>query len=147
MAYPTAAFNSNSVPFGGFSITLWRTQATPTQIGTYILESCSPTFNAVTIDRPGTDGGDNGFTVVDGKYEGQAVLQLATNATPMPQNGDMFLTSLLGVSSAGSGEAKYFTIINPSPGVSTSDYRKVTCTIRQDKYPTAAMTSTITSAD
>lgn len=135
MSAPNPAYTSNQVPAFGFDVNVYRNQSSPTLLGAYILEATSPTDNGIFIDRPGTDGSDNGWTLVNGKAEGPATFQLATNATPTLKNGDFFKSSKLEVSSGGVGVARYFVIHSPSPTIATSDYRKQSCTIREDKFP------------
>ncbi len=131
----STAYNSNQVPFAGFSVNVYRDQSSPTLLGVYLLESASPTPAAVTIDRPATDGGDNGWALVTGRTEGAAVFQLATSASPTLQNGDFFKTSKFSVTSGGVADPKYFVILSPSLAVGTTEYRKQSCTIREDKFP------------
>jgi hypothetical protein len=140
MPTPNQAYVSNQVPFGGFFIKVYRNQSSPTQLGSadYILETASPTDEVVEGDRPGTDGGDNGFWLVNGKTEGPAVIQLASASTPTLKNGDFFKCSLFSTDSAGAGEARYFVIKSTSPTIGTNDYRKQSVTLREEKFPSVA---------
>lgn len=143
MTTPNQAYVSNSVEFGGLLVTLYRylsgQSVAPTSMGVYILESANPATEAVTGDRPGVDGGDNGFWIVNGKTEGAATLQVATSATPTPINGDIFRVNQFYVDENGTGVDSYYVVENPQPTVSTTEYRKVTCTIREEKFPNAVL--------
>lgn len=146
MPTPNEAYNSNSVPFAGFTVRIFRNRDNPVQIGEYILESASPADSANVIDRPAADGGDNGFVVVNGKTEGNAVFQLPAVGSPTLKNGDMFRCSKFSNDANGNAEVRYFVVHNPSPTIGMQEYRKQSCTIREDKFPTATMQSQVTEA-
>lgn len=138
MSTPNQAYNSNQVPFGGFSVNMYYFPAqdyttAPTLVGEYIMESGSPADTAVTGDRPDVDAGDNGWWLVNGKTEGPGTFQIATTATPTLKNGFLFVTTQFSTDTAGAGERRYFVVQNPSPVVSTTDYRKQNVTLREDK--------------
>jgi hypothetical protein len=138
MPTPNEVYNSGQVPHGGFFAKIYRGQTAPALLGTYLVESAAPSPNAVETDRPHTDGGDNGFVLVDGKKEGAATIQRAAAATPSLKNGDFFKTSVIEVDSAGAAVTEIYVIKGPSQDTDAS-YRKQSCTIRQDKQPTATV--------
>lgn len=137
MPTPNEVYNSNSVPAGTTFVNVYRNQTTPVLLGVYMFESMSPTPEAVVTDRPHVDGGDRGFKVADGKKEGAAVFQRDASA-PSLKNGDFFKTSVLEFDSTGTGVAEYYVIMNASQDTEVG-YRKQSATVRQDKYPTAAV--------
>jgi hypothetical protein len=139
---PNEVFNSNAVPHGGLYVNVYRDQTNPVLLGVYLMEMSTPTENGVVGDRPDTDGGDNGWWLVNGKAEGPATFQIAAGATPTLKNGDMFATSKFSTAANGTGEKRYFAIISPAHDVGMQ-YRKQSCTVRQDKFPTSAMTTNI----
>lgn len=84
------AYNDGGVPTGGFAIQLMRGQPTGTLLGTYVLESFTPTRPSRLTERPDFDGGPNGFKAVNAQEKGSGVIQIATLATMFPQRGDWF---------------------------------------------------------
>ncbi len=107
------------------------------------MESSTPTDQAVVVDRPHLDGGDNGWVLVKGKTEGPAKFQQATAATPTLRNGDMFKTTKFSNDASSVGEARYFAIMNIAYSIEANGYRSYSCTIREDKYSTIAMQTNI----
>lgn len=135
----TTAYNSNAVPFGGIFANFYRNEDTPALLGSYLVETISPADAAVGGTRPAVDGGDNGWWLVPGITEGPATIQLATTATPTLKNGDFCKLSAISVDATGTPEQRYFVVMNPSPAIATTEYRKQSVTLREDKYPTAAV--------
>ena len=84
------SFNDNSVPTGGFAISLSRGAGAGTVLGTYVLESFTPTRPSKLTERPDYDGGPNGWKAVNAQENASGVLQIATSATTFPQRGDWF---------------------------------------------------------
>lgn len=85
------AYNDNTVPHGGFSVTIKRGgTGSPTTVITAIIESITPTYPTVEVRRPDAVGGPNGFALVAGQVEYSGEGQIATSATETPKVGDWF---------------------------------------------------------
>lgn len=142
MANPSpgsAAYNSNAVPFGGRFVYIYRTPASPVQIGLYLVESFSPASAAVVVDRPTEIGGDNGFAIVDGKKEGSIKVQLNVTNTPTLLNGDFFKTSKATYDASGNAVTEIYVLTNMAEAIGTTEYLSQSGTGRQDKFPSAAV--------
>jgi hypothetical protein len=137
----SAIYNDMTVPFGTFLAKIYRTQATPASLGSYLVESWNVTEANVGGDRPNTDGSENGFWIVIGKKEGTAVFQRSTAATPTLQPGDFFKTTYVTVDNAGAAVAEYYVIVSVDNPQATTDYRKQTATVRLDRNPPSSITS------
>ena len=127
MATENQVYVSKGVPFGGLFVEIFRlsdpdNNGSGVSLGTYLLESITPQDSAVLGKRPGTDGGKNGWWLVEGDVEGSAVIQRNLEATPAVQNGDYFEASIR-VSSAGAGVSERFVIHTPGHQVDAG-YRK-----------------------
>jgi len=133
MATPNQAYVSNSVPFGGITVEIFRGQANPASIGEYIVESLTPTQSVIEGIRPASDGGDNGWWLVTGMTTGECVIQLATDATPTLLPGDYFSASIRRDEN-GAVIAERFVIGRVGHSVATTDYRKQSCDVRVDKF-------------
>jgi hypothetical protein len=89
----TLAYNSKSVPGGGFIVQIYRDQNNPMLLGTYIVETVNPTASDVMVKRPNELGGRNGFRIAEGDREGSVTIQLALATTPTTKSGDFFTLS------------------------------------------------------
>jgi len=146
MSNPNQAYVSSGVVIGGFSTTLYRpTDATlptgpatnSTSLGTYLVESLTPNYNGILINRPAVDGGDNGFVLINGIIEGSARIQIATGTTPSPRNGDFFVVADASIDAVSNGAAvsRQFVLHSVQPEISTNSYRVISCSVRVDKNP------------
>src|SRR5579859_6505354 len=104
MAIQNSTWNDGNVPYGARKVVFYR-QASPgvwsTKLGTYILESLTPTRISRVVKRYDEIGQPNGSFGVADFTEGTAVVQLATtvvdgsaNTTIQIRDGDAFATVL-----------------------------------------------------
>lgn len=140
MATPNQAYLSNSVPFGGFSVSILRPTdpdsptSNPTTLGTYLVESITPSYNGILGKRPAVDGGDNGWWLVNGTIEGSGTIQLPTLTSPTLKNGDYFTVTSIEADANGAAVSRKFVIHSPSTTISTSDYRKQNVSVIVDRF-------------
>ncbi len=135
------AYNSNNIPKGGLSVVFYRpisgdapgAAGADTLLGTYLVESLTPTESATVNKRPNTDGGENGWWIVAGDVEGAIKVQLATTATPWLTNGDYFETATLFINSAGAGVNRRFVVHGMAPEVSSA-YRSQSGNVIVDQH-------------
>ncbi len=134
------SYNSNAIPKGGLSVTFKRplngdapADATASVLGTYLVESLTPTESATVNKRPNTDGGENGWWIVAGDVEGAIKVQLATTATPWLTNGDYFETSSLFIGADGNGVNRRFVVHGMAPDVSAA-YRSQSGNVIVDQH-------------
>ncbi len=136
----STAYVSNNVPFGGLSVSVSRptSGANPSGgasvLGTYLIESMTPTRGVVEGTRPGTDGGDNGWWLVNGPIEGAIVAQLAITATPTLEPGDYFESSAIYYGADGNGVNKRFVFKEMGIAVETTGYRKQSGSFKVDAF-------------
>lgn len=143
---PNQVYVSNSVPFGGFFATLYRNSTTPVVLDSkasagktfYRIESCSLSPKGDLKERPDVDGGDNGWTLVNGPIEGSITIQLPNDGSPTPANGDFFKTSVLFRDATGAAIAQIVVITNVSI-TADQNYRKITGSVRVDQFPGTAV--------
>lgn len=86
----STSYNDGNVPFGGFTVTLYRGTSA---LGTYILETFTPSRPTKKVERSDQFGGPNGFALVNAQESANGVLQIAITSTPFPQRGDFFTLS------------------------------------------------------
>lgn len=127
MSQPNQAYVSKGVPYGGLYVEVFRLadvedNDSGVSLGTYLLESITPQRSAVIGKRPDTDGGKNGWWMVNGDTEGSAVFQRNVETTPTLQNGDYFEAAIR-VNDAGAGVSERFVIHTPAHQVDAG-YRK-----------------------
>jgi hypothetical protein len=142
---PNLKYNSNSVPFGGVYVDVYRPTAqdangnpnASVKLGIYLMESHSPKRAHISQDRPDTDGGDNGWSLVAGKVEGSATFQRNVNVTPTLDTGDYFDVYYT-VDQNGNPVAGRFVIMDPDWAKETG-YRKMACTTRLDQFAPGAL--------
>ncbi len=148
MAVLNAVYVSAGVPFGGLTgVTIYRPTApltpgtAPTTLATnYVIESVTPTNNTIMGKRPAADGGDNGWWMVAGTIEGSAVMQIPSGTSPTPVGGEFFVVTTdvngqnVEVDSAGAQVSRRFVIHSPAESVSTTEYRKISCSVIVDKF-------------
>lgn len=139
---PNQVYVSNSVPFGGFFINLYRGQSAPALLGVYRVTSFTPQRAAVVTDRPDVDGGDNGWTMVAGVIEGGINIQLATDATPTVQPGDFFKTSVIFRNAAGAATEQIVVVKEIGPNIDQS-YRTQSGSARVDQFPDATVSAIV----
>lgn len=133
---PNQAFVAGSVPSGGFFASIWRptvaadNSVTWSQLIAAIrVMSFSPNKEALTVDRPDIDGGDNGWTMTAAKIEGSITLQLPNDATPTLQPGDAFVTRVIFRDSTGTPVPQMFVLgsmsinMDPNPRAMTGNAR------------------------
>ncbi len=135
MSTANQAYVSKSVPFGGVNVQIYRLADVDDNnsgalLGTYKIETVTPTQGSILNKRPDIDAGKNGWWLVNGDIEGSAVIQRNVVTTPSLQNGDYFEAAIR-VDSAGAGITERFVIHNPSEEAGAS-YRKVSCSVIVD---------------
>lgn len=99
-------------------------------LGIYLMESCVPQESATLNKRPDTDGGKNGWWLVTGDTEGQAVFQRNIETTPTLKTGDYF-TAAIRVDSLGNAISERFVVHTPSHQVDAG-YRKQSVSVIVD---------------
>lgn len=109
----STVYNSNAVPKGGIRVQVYRAAdpeapsavgdpaTNAALLGTYIVETITPTKGVTLSKRPSEDGGRNGWWMVEGDVEGSIKVQLSITATPTLQSGDYFEDSSIFRNSAG----------------------------------------------
>lgn len=135
MSSENLAYRSKGVPYGGLFVTVYRLadpddNGSGVSLGTYLLESCTPQDSATLNKRPGTDGGKNGWWLVNGDVEGQAVFQRNLETSPSLKNGDYFDAGIR-VGDDGVAVEERFVIHTPSHQVD-SGYRKQSVSVIVD---------------
>lgn len=142
MENPPSVYNSNQIPFGGLNVTVYSNSVaaatgvnTGTLVGVYACTDANPTPEAVIIDRTNISGGDGGWVMVNGKIQGSATIQLATNATPSLQNGWYFDAAFFVSNATPPADiTKRWVISNPGPVIAANGARQQTCTIICDQF-------------
>lgn len=131
----TAAYASNAPVYGGLVIHLYRPGATPTDLGQAILESASPSESSVKGERTNELGGENGWWLVDGPVEGSATIQVKDASSPTIHTGDYFDAGIRH-DATGASTTERFVIFNPGITVDQGGARKMTCSIKLDRFAT-----------
>jgi hypothetical protein len=126
-------YNSNNVPQGGLFAEFFRGQGAPASLGTYLIESITPTVSVTLNKRPGVDGGENGWWMVDGDIEGSITVQRATDVTPTLQNGDFF-TAAIRVNAAGEAISERFVLHGMSQEKAMGAYSKQSGSVIVDQH-------------
>lgn len=122
----------NQVPFGSRVEDIKRGTA-GTAVGTYILESISLTRPSKIIERPNQIGEPNGWVSVNGFNHGTCVVQIPTEASEYPKNGDWFEDTFDG--SDASPSAERWVIVDITQPYAMADYFKCNATIRLSTNP------------
>ena len=83
-------YNDGNVPFGVPAQPITMQRGANANLGTYILESFTPSRPTKKVTRPGAYGEPNGFALVPDYNTASGVLQIALASTVFPQTGDFF---------------------------------------------------------
>jgi hypothetical protein len=140
MGTPNLKFKSRGVPQGGIFVDIFRPTdpESPndgsTKLGTYRVESCVPKTTSTLTKRPDIDGGKNGWFIVDGDVEGNAVIQRNVKTTPTLESGDYFDAGIR-IDANGGTVNERFVIHGPDRPVDAG-YRKMSVSVIVDDAAT-----------
>lgn len=143
----------NNVPYAARKVVFYR-QATPgvwtTKLGTYILESLTPTRTSRVVKRYDEGGQPNGAFGVSDFVEASCVVQLATTVgdgtagtTIQIRDGDAFATVLDPASPAlpgTSSNAESFVVTKADAPEAQLEYKKQTCSVLKLTATTISVT-------
>jgi len=154
MGTPNAKYNSGGVPHGGFFVDIYRpndpentagaADTIGTKLGRYLVEMGNPTTSSTVTKRPNTDGGKNGWFIVEGDSEGPCTIQRHVATTPTVESGDFFEASFR-VDAGGAVVGERFVIHSPDH-MRDAGYRKQSMTVIVDDSATGVVPSDSQSA-